>query len=135
MRPLQEKLQTVLPYKQDEDDGHEWTHESQSRFVPDQEKRHKNNYCPDDETGGKYNEMPPNMNLKNEKPLVRTIAGSTDFSNDATLEAFGNGYTRREMNGSDDQYTGEHADHFYGEAVDEKGQSGFIERNNYLDRL
>jgi hypothetical protein len=39
------------------------------------------------------------------------------------------------MNGTDDLYTGEHVDQFYGEAVDEDGKVGFAERNNYLDRM
>jgi hypothetical protein len=33
------------------------------------------------------------------------------------------------MGMTDDLYTGEHCDHFYGDA------DGFVERNNYLDRL
>jgi hypothetical protein len=53
--------------------------------------------------------------------------------------AFKFGFTRKEMRGADDVYTGEHIDHFYGEAVGkddtEQTYEGFVERNNYLDRI
>jgi len=118
---LQEKFQVILPPQPDEDDGTNWkTFESQRRTEPAKEN---------------LNEMPVNMDLKNQNPITRVMAGATDFSADTNLEAFAEGFARHAMNGSDDQYTGEHVDHFYGEAVDENGKVGFAERNNYLDRL
>ncbi len=77
----------------------------------------------------------PGLNLQNQNQMTRAMAGSTDFSADTNPEAFDKGFTRRDMRGADDQYTGEHVDHFYGETVDEDGKVGFAERNNYLDRL
>jgi hypothetical protein len=56
------------------------------------------------------------------------LAGSTDVSNMSKIEALRKGFTKAEMKGTDDQYTGEHCDLFYGDA------GGFVERNNYLDR-
>jgi hypothetical protein len=56
-------------------------------------------------------------------PLVQ--AGSTDPTGVSGLDK---GYDRKDMKGTDDLYTGEHADLFYGDA------GGFVERNNYLDR-
>ena len=59
-------------------------------------------------------------------PLV--ISGQSDVSQDTNPESLERGFKKREMKGTDDQYTGEHMDHFYGDA------GGFVERNNYLDR-
>src|SRR5574342_966542 len=103
MSGLQEKFQVILPPQPDEDDGTNWkTFESQRRTDPVKEN---------------LNEMPPNMQLQNQNAVTRNLAGSSDFSADTNVEALGNGFTRRAMNSSDDQYTGEHVDHFYGEAV------------------
>lgn len=129
---LQEKFQTILPSAPMEDDGTEWTAFSQSRQVSPDAVR--NNTTAFDEVDGKFNKM-PSVNLTNETPLVRVMSGSTDASADTNPEALTKGYTRRPMNGSDDQYTGEHADHFYGECMDGEGQVGFAERNNYMDRM
>lgn len=118
---LQEKFQVILPSQPNEDDGTSWkTFESQRRTQPAKEN---------------LNEMPVNMQLENRNAITRVIAGSTDFSADANSESLANGFARHTMNGSDDQYTGEHVDHFYGEVVDENGRVGFAERNNYLDRM
>jgi len=118
---LQEKFQVILPPQPDEDDGTEWkTFESQRRTQPAKEN---------------LNEMPVGMQLQDQNVMRRDMAGSTDFSADTNPESFAEGYKRQPMNGSDDQYDGEHVDHFYGEAVDENGKIGFAERNNYLDRL
>lgn len=139
MKGLQEKFQTILPPQPDEDDGTEWkTFESQRRtYEPG--ARHENNAKAGDEADGKFNEMPPNMELQNQNTMMREIAGCTDFSYDTNPEAFAKGFTRRAMNGSDDQYTGDHIDHFYGTAYgyDENGKliEGFCERSNYLDRI
>jgi len=59
-------------------------------------------------------------------PLV--TSGETDVTKDSNPEAFRRGFTKHDLGMVDDQYTGEHVDHFYGDA------GGFVERNNYLDR-
>lgn len=140
MSGLQEKFQVILPPAADEDDGTEWkTFESQ-RQTGESGQVHVNNRFADEEVDGKFNIGPPGMDINdqprfnpNNMPLV--MSGSTDISADTNLEAFDKGFTRRAMNGSDDQYSGEHVDHFYGEATDEEGKTGFAERNNYLDRI
>jgi len=139
MSGLQEKFQVILPPQPDEDDGAEWkTFESQRRTYQ-YGARHVNNTTATQDVDGKFNEMPPNMDLQNQNSMTRSIAGSTDFSADANPEALALGYKRQAMSGSDDAYTGEHADHFYGVAYgrDEKDKlvEGFCERANYLDRL
>jgi hypothetical protein len=66
-------------------------------------------------------------------------AGETDVSDYvATAESLADGFTRCPMVSTDDQYTGEHVDLFYGTArgSDDTAEvyDGFVERNNYLDR-
>lgn len=55
-------------------------------------------------------------------------AGATDVTDDVNPWVFRQGFNKKRMAGTDDMYTGEHADQFYGDA------GGFVERNNYLDR-
>jgi hypothetical protein len=119
MHPLQEKFQITVPAK--EEAYEPWvTAASQRDF-------HNVNMT------NRFNQMPPGMNIsdqwfseQNAMPL--SAAGSTDVSKDVNPMAFANGYTKRDMKAIDDQYTGEHVEHFYGDA------GGFVERNNYLDR-
>jgi hypothetical protein len=90
-------------------------------------------------TGPKFNQLPPGMEINNQlrdriHAMPLSVAGESDVSADTNEHSFKHGYTRRDMKGADDLYSGEHVDHFYGEVVDENGKAGFAERNNYLDR-
>jgi len=136
---LQEKFQITLPPKPNEDDGTEWkSFESQRRtFQPGRD--HVNNTTATQDVDGKFNEMPVGMQLEDQNPVVRVMAGATDAAHDTNPESFRDGYTRANLIGSDDQYDGEHVDHFYGVAFGRDDQDklveGFAERNNYLDRI
>jgi hypothetical protein len=84
----------------------------------------------------KFNVLPIGYEATSERDkFVHGFGGNTDVSGGLEPEVFVKGFKRRDMKATDDQYGGEHIDLFYGEAVDEKGQVGFAERNNYLDRL
>jgi len=114
---LQEKFQICVPTKAE--DGESWVSAGSQRDVT----LHV----------GIYNSMPPGMDItrqfnteQHQQPLA--LSGSTDVSKDTNPSALEHGFTKRTMKGCDDQYTGEHMDHFYGDA------GGFVERNNYLDR-
>jgi hypothetical protein len=126
---LAEKLQITVPYSEKEDDGNQWADANTARV-------NTGNTPPED--GEKFNRLPSTSVGVNEEvsEFAHGFGGDTDVSGDgldpASLKA---GYKRRDMKGTDDQYSGEHVDLFYGEAVDEKGNVGFAERNNYLDRL
>lgn len=138
MHPLQEKFQICVPTKEEAGEG--WVFPgvdnrqsaSQRYFGP---MDANNSYTlPVDEVNElKFNQLPPGMEINNQKrvqiqnmPLV--LAGESDVSKDTNAQALADGFTKRKMKGCDDQYTGEHVDHFYGDA------GGFVERNNYLDR-
>jgi hypothetical protein len=77
--------------------------------------------------------------IENHQISLSRIAGETDVSDYvATAQSLKDGFTHCPMVATDDQYTGQHVDLFYGtprgsnDAHDE--YDGFVERNNYLDR-
>lgn len=123
MHPLQEKFQIIVRGK--EEACEPWATAESVRDL-DGERATGNTQVLD--------RMPPGMNIKNQASTEQNnmpfvLSGRNDVSSEAlTSGALECGYAKLEMKGSDDQYTGEHVDHFYGDA------GGFIERNNYLDR-
>ena len=55
-------------------------------------------------------------------------------NSEVTKRSLITGFDRKKMLSTDDMYTREHNDAFY-DVVDVEGQEGFVERNNYLDRM
>ena len=147
---LQEKFQITVPpnANANEDVGeNQWQTfpfvKSSARSTGEAGFQHSNNVRGDAECYTKTNYLPPGMEIDNQarkriENMPLSMAGATDVCNCVTDSAFEHGFVRHEMKGTDDQYSGEHMDHFYGVAVgqDDTGQTydGFIERNNYLDR-
>jgi hypothetical protein len=129
MHPLQEKFQILTPGKIEE--GESWT-----SFESTRDLRGMKDWCAENAASvdnRKFNFMPPGMELHNQQfsqqeQMGLQAAGATDVSKDTNSTSISEGFTRRKMSGTDDQYTGEHVDLFYGDA------GGFAERNNYLDR-
>ena len=129
--PLQEKFQIVTPTKPEA--GDPWASFESARQSQGAVPR----FCPDSATDydlQKFNKMPPGMEMDNQNALELhqmplSMAGESDVSKDTNPQAFAEGFKKRELKATDDQYTGEHVDHFYGDA------GGFTERNNYLDRM
>lgn len=86
-----------------------------------------------------FGSLPPGMDIEDQEvtdqrvmPLV--MSGESDVSEDWSMDAVRDGFERKKMRPTDDQYTNEHRDLFYAEAkVD--GDVGFVERGNFLDRL
>ena len=139
---LAEKFQITIPPKYDVDDNGGWVSQNQARNVGEVGQLHKNNKTIDENVVIETNLLPPGMEITNTKykrieDMPLSMAGQTDitgmvnFKNPKFLEQ---GYNRLDMKSTDDQYDGEHVDLFYGEAKDELGNVGFVERNNYCDR-
>ena len=142
MHPLQEKFQITVPQKEETADNEAWAWpmrgNTKVRDTHGVEQMHSNNSTAGEfASDKKYNQLPPGMDLANQlrPPQFNnkyTIGGRSDVRNSRSNlegpEAMERGFTRIEMKGTDDQYTGEHVDHFYGDS------GGFAERNNYLDR-
>lgn len=82
----------------------------------------------------RFNQLPPGMEIDDQccteiNHMPMGAAGSTDASHDTNSQSMENGFTKRNANASDDTVTGRGQDLFYGDA------GGFVERNNYLDRM
>ena len=77
--------------------------------------------------------------VKENGGMKLTTMGETDVTDVSTGDMLRAGFCVHNMDAADDQYTGEHMDHFYGDAEgeDDEGNhyTGFVERNNYLDRM
>jgi hypothetical protein len=124
MHPLQEKFQIITPGK--EEAAEPWATFESARDL-DGERA----------TGDTQVILnpPPGMDIANQDSTEQNsmpfqLSGSSDVSKEMySAEALGCGYSKLDMKGSDDMYTGEHVDHFYGDS------GGFAERNNYLDRI
>lgn len=134
---LQEKFQSTMPPKPEKD--HEWRTFSSARSTGEAGFAHSNNKDATADITMKTNFMPPGMDISNQRNkriqnMPLSMAGETDVSNDTNPASFAKGFKRRDMGNTDDQYTGEHQDLFYGSAEDEEGNVGFVERNNYMDR-
>jgi len=135
---LQEKFQISAPPREQDDPGG-WASFESARSTGEAGFAHRNNSGAVAECNPKLNFMPPGMDISNQRNkriqhMPLSMAGETDVSADTNAAAFSEGFKRHNLKGDDDQYTGEHMDHFYGEVVDEHGNVGFVERNNYLDR-
>lgn len=117
---MQEKYQILMP---PEYETAQWKDPSSARKI----SRH----------GESFNEMPPGQDMMNQNHVERFVdgglAGETSVT-DHVSSSLENGYTRGDMTGLDDQQTGDSVDLWYGEVGSGK-HTGFLTRNNYLDRL
>ena len=131
---LAEKFQITVPYKEEITPEDTWTSMGKQRVISDSAS------C---EPDAKFNKMP--IGYINQTfyadggsdDFAKGLGGDTDVSGIdlGVSDHATKGHKRIDMKATDDQYSGEHVDLFYGEAVDEKGNVGFAERNNYLDRI
>jgi len=85
-----------------------------------------------------YNSLPPGSDIKDaeisDARVMRTVtAGTDDVTDNPKGQDFVKGYVDVTMKPTDDMYTNEHVDAFYGEGKSD-GKVGFLERNNVLDR-
>lgn len=121
---LTEKFQITVPVKS----------EGSAEFVSFESVRVRNHVKSG--PAAKMNEM-PKVDLQDlgGHGFATGYGGDTDVSDGVTDATLKEGFKRKTMAGDDDQYSGEHIDLFYGEVEDEKGNVGFVERNNYLDRI
>lgn len=85
-----------------------------------------------------YNSLPPGMDITDQELAdirqQRTITGGIDDVTDNPSGGdFKKGFVDCPFSPTDDMYTREHQDAFY-EDVTVDGKTGFLERNNMLDR-
>lgn len=119
---LQEKFQVEFP---DKPGNHEWVEPSTARRVKS--------------SPAYLNCLPPGDNIGDQQlidnpAIPRVMSGETDVTKDWNPSAVKNGYKRFDVKPTDDAYTAEHVDTFYGEAKS-GSDVGFVERGNLLDRI
>ncbi len=128
-RIVQEKFEVRYPLAND-DNGNTWVSDKSAR-TPKGLRRD----CSD---AVFYGSLPPGADLEDQevsdqRVMPFSMGGQTDISQDWNAEAVRNGFSRRIMRPTDDMYTREHNDAFYDE-ITVDGVTGFLERNNMLDR-
>lgn len=140
-RIVQEKFEVRYPLAQD-DNGNQWVSDKAARTkkgMPGRESRaggdpgvcYINNAV-------QFESLPPGSDIEDQeisdqRMMPMTMGGETDVSHDWNSEAVRNGFSRRKMRPTDDMWTREHNDAFYDE-ITVDGVTGFLERNNMLDR-
>lgn len=141
-RIVQEKFEARFPIP-DDDNGNTWVSDKSARAkkgLPGREGRPGGDIESKPMNNARfYGSLPMGSDLEDQeltdqRAMRLTMGGETDVSHDWNPEAVANGFTRRSMRPTDDMYTREHNDAFYDE-VTVDGVTGFIERNNMLDRL
>lgn len=136
---VQEKFEVRLPQRPEGVENTGWMSDRSARVkkgVPGRDQGY--GPCAEDNAVF-YNGLPPGMDIENQETAdirqqPEVMSGESDVSRDWNPEAVKNGFTRRQMKPTDDMYTREHNDAFYDE-IKVDGDVGFLERNNYLDRL
>jgi len=133
----QEKYQTIQPGAIEA--GEPWaTVDSQRVLRGDATLDHKNNVNANDvreSFANPLNILPCGVEIYDPATkFVYGFGGDTDVTNNVTPMSLKNGFEYDPMAPTDDQYTGEHIEMFYGTAWGDDGREGFVERNNYLDR-
>jgi hypothetical protein len=129
MDNLQEKFQITAPPNKNDDATEGWSTPNSQMMK-----------SPQHMYGDLLNQLPTTgLEIPGEGDRFKLVmAGSNDVTDCVSPSSLRDGFVGHNMEGTDDQFTGEHVDLFYGEAVGEndagKKVTGFVERNNYLDR-
>ena len=127
-----EKYQTILPGLVD--NGDSWITADAVRHNSNAQLNNRDNSVVAD-LFAKFNKLPPGMAIEGDTKFVYGFGGDTDVTNTVTADSIKNGFEYSALAPTDDQYGGEHIEAFYGDAIGDDGRVGFVERNNYLDRM
>lgn len=91
--------------------------------------------------GDLYNSLPPGSDISDQEvAYIRTpveageMGTGSQATSDVNATSLRTGFDRKKLSPTDDMYTREHNDAFY-DTITMDGVEGFVERNNYLDRL
>jgi len=87
-----------------------------------------------------FNYLPPGMDITDQKDadikpqgMARDLGVMSDRTVDVTVKSLREGFDRKRLRPTDDEYTRQHNDAFYDSVVVD-GIEGYLERNNMLDR-
>jgi hypothetical protein len=140
---MQEKFQINLPSNGNDNASSGWVSDKSARVkknIPGREGRAGGDFESKRMNNATFfNSLPPGSNIIDQemadiRKMELVMSGESDVSMDYNMGAVKKGYTKRQMSPTDDMYTNEHNDAFYGECIVD-GETGFLERNNMLDRL
>jgi hypothetical protein len=139
---LQEKFQVDYPDNRNDDASSGWVSDQSARVKKGTRKvpGDHNHHGPDPSTNAIMQaSLPPGMDIEDQetsdqRQFATTMGGESDVSHDWNAEAVRDGFQRKRMRPTDDEYTKAHQDAFYDE-ITVDGDTGFAERNNMLDRL
>lgn len=137
---VQEKFEVRPPYNPNDDAESGWKSDKSAR-------RSKSEYMTRavsslyETYGSGLNDLPPGMDIERQNLADIHAQGMSkgnlgtfdDVTVDVTRESLRQGFDRKQLRPTDDMYTREHNDAFY-EDVTVDGVTGFLERNNMLDR-
>jgi hypothetical protein len=139
-RIVQEKFQVNAPANPNDDAHSGWVSDKRARDNNGLITRHPElgRY---EKRGARLNMLPPGANIDDQQiadihaqPMAGCLGSGTQVTDDCSVKAFREGFDRKPLRPTDDQYTREHNDAFY-DTVTVDGVEGFVERNNMLDRM
>ena len=137
---VQEKFQVNNPQNANDDAHSGWVSDKSARDTNRLQTRHPElgRY---EKIGARLNMLPPGMNIEDQEiadihtqPMGGSLGSGTQVTDDVTVKSLREGFDRKPLRPTDDQYTREHNDAFY-DTVEVDGVEGFVERNNMLDRM
>jgi hypothetical protein len=133
-RIVQEKFQVNEPLPDAAD--HKWAHFITVRDNHGLQTRHMSGRF--QAIGKGYNSLPPGMDIEDQevadtRPMRVVLGGTDDVTDNPRGNDFVKGFVKLAFRPTDDMYSREHQDAFY-EDVTVDGSTGFLERNNMLDR-
>jgi hypothetical protein len=138
-RIVQEKFEVHSPRKPEGVEGSGWVSDASARDRNGLSTR--NAYSGRYQGRNGYNDLPPGSNIDDQscrdippEPMAGSLGTGTQATDDVNTTSLREGFDRKQMRPTDDMYTREHNDAFY-DSVEVDGVEGFVERNNYLDRL
>ena len=139
-RIVQEKFEVRSPQKPEGTEGNGGISDKRARPAHGMQTRDRESGKFEPYTGDMLNTLPPGMDIADQEFLdaggermAETFNG-TQATNDVTQTSLRTGFDRKKLLPTDDMYTREHNDAFY-DTVTVDGDEGFVERNNYLDRM
>ena len=139
-RIVQEKFQVDAPPNKNDDAHGGWVSDKSARDNNGLMTRH-----PElgrfEKRGARLNRLPPGQNIDAQEiadihaqPMAGALGSGTQVTDDVTTTSLRQGFDRKPLRPTDDQYTREHNDAFY-DTIEVDGVEGFVERNNMLDRM
>src|ERR1700735_444659 len=132
---VQEKFQGNEPQNTNDDASSGWVSDKSARDTNRLQTRHPElgTY---ERYGARLNMLPPGMNIEDQdiadihaQPMGGCLGSGTQVTDDCTTKSFKEGFARKPLRPTDDQYTREHNDAFY-DTITVDGVEGFVERNN-----